>query len=72
MSPVGDHLLSSVAAVRSLVASSGSGGGLDPRPGLLPVPRVTFGDGPGPLAAPPHAPAAAEPYVSAVLPGMRR
>ena len=34
VSPVGDHLLSSVTA-RSLAASSGSGGGPEPRPGLL-------------------------------------
>jgi hypothetical protein len=68
VSPVGGHLLASVAAARSLAASGGSGGGPEPRPGLLPAPRVALGGGPGPLAAPPHASAATEPYVSAVLP----
>lgn len=72
VSPVGDHLLSSVVA-RSLAASSGSGGGgPEPRPGLLPVPRVTFGGGLGPLAAPQHTSAATEPYVRAVLPRLGR
>jgi hypothetical protein len=76
VSPLGDHMLSSAVGARSYIASNsgggGSGSGVEATSGVLPMPHVTFGDGLGPLAAPPHAPTASEPYVSTPRVGCSR